>query len=156
MESSLYELPEGYDLDKEPQSRYRLGRNDGHGPLSSRAYVIGVLPDGDGGRIPIKHPSRCDHGTTICRGGYVEVDEDGKSCAEVWQYDYSILWSRTQGGRRLIRELGIEADKNQNPAHPANPYRKAVEEQDEARYASLAAERERDNKSTLEWLPKGE
>lgn len=150
MDSPQYQLPEGYDLSKEPQARYGLTRHDGYGPMSSRTYVL-VMLDGEptGGRVPIKDPIECNHGTTICVGGYVEDGDDGKSCAEVWQYDYSILWSRNQGGRRMIRHLGLEADKYQNPDHPANRYAKARAADEESRSAALAAERERDNQAVL-------
>lgn len=148
MESEQYRLPEGYDLNKEPRARYGLTRNDGYGPMSSRTYVL-VMLDGEptGGRVPIKDPTKCDHGTTICTGGYVEDGDDGKSCVEVWQYDYSVLWSRNQGGRRMIRQLGVDADKHQNPDHPANRYSSARVAAEEARSAALTAEREADNKA---------
>jgi hypothetical protein len=113
------DLPEGYDVSKEPVPPRVWYRPDGMGSLSGSTYLAVLLGDEKrAGRVLIKHPDKCDHGTTICGGKH----EDGKPCVESWQYDFSILWSRTAGGRKLLTELGITADKHQNPEHPANKF----------------------------------
>lgn len=112
-------LPDDYDMDKEPVVRYRMAHG-GQSSWSGNSYVA-VLLNGEHrpGRVQVVADSRhCDHGTTICRGTH----EDGQPCAESWQYDYSILWSRTAAGRKMISDLGVQADKNQNADHPAAVY----------------------------------
>lgn len=139
-----FDLPEGYDLDKEPGAAYRIRTDDGHGPLSGRAYVVARLNgEHEAGRIPVASSSRCQHGMSICDGGY----PDGQLCADSWQYDYSIIWSRTQAGRKLINKLGIEHDKYQNPDHAANKFDREIKQRMEAAYAKAAAEREADNEN---------
>lgn len=110
-------LPEGYDLNKEPVAPFRC-KSDSLGSLSGSAYVL-VLEKGEhrAGRVRIRKPQNCEHGQgSICTGG-----EEGRwTCASSWQIDYSILWSRTEGGRKLLSQLGIQADKYHNPEHPAH------------------------------------
>lgn len=114
------DLPEGYDPSKLPTAGYRLrgsvkGTADA---LSGYAYVPVVLKgEHTAGKILIKSFRRCDHVETICDSTH---REHGLTCAESWQIDHSILWHRTDGGRRLLARLGLSADKYHNPDHPAN------------------------------------
>lgn len=129
MRHKFNDMPEEYDIEKEPVTKYRLQRPVGldgrRVDLSGTSYVV-VLMKGEhrGGRVIIAKPKNCDHGETICTGG---VNDGGVSCADSWQFDYSILWSRTAGGRRLITELGIEHDKYQNPDHPAAKFNREAD-----------------------------
>ncbi|GAB2709522.1 hypothetical protein [Nocardia thraciensis] len=47
-------------------------------------------------------PENCNHGVTICR-----------ECAEGWEIDYVVRYSRTEGGRKLARQ---RADADSSPA----------------------------------------
>lgn len=112
------QLPPGYDRSLEPIARRKLrySAQSTSDALSGYSYVVGLL-NGEhaGGAIRIAAPNRCDHSTTICEG----KTETGSYCADEWQYDYSLLWSRTTGGRVLITRLGTERCRNQNKRHPA-------------------------------------
>jgi len=109
------ELPDDYKIHLEPIGSYHT--QNGNGGFSGNYYVV-VLLKGEHltGIVKIRSPRNCDHTATICTGNH----SDGRPCVESWQYDYSILWSRTGGGRKMIADLSVAADKYQNPAHPAN------------------------------------
>ena len=121
------DLPEGYDPEKIPAARYRL-RKSANGTaefLSGYSYVPVVLKgETEAGKVIIKSAKRCDHGTNICAS---TEKRDGMTCTESWQIDYTILWHRTAGGRKLISALGVDADKHHNPSHPANRFNKNLE-----------------------------
>lgn len=128
-------LPPEYDLRKEPPARYRLDPRPPRGTrqetgqnLSGYNYVV-VLMNGEhtGGRILIAKERNCDHSSTIC-AQTVPNEEDGLTCSQAWQLDYSVLWSRTAGGRSLITALGAQADRHQNPNHPAAIHNRRVAE----------------------------
>jgi hypothetical protein len=113
-------MPEDYDKDLEPIARYRLHKQRAYRPMSGHGYVVGLMTgESVGGQIIIATASNCDHGSTICNG---KVPGTDKLCVEEWQYDYSILWSRTAGGRRLLTEVGTMADKYHNPNSPARRF----------------------------------
>lgn len=116
MATSYPDLTDDYNLDKEPVARYRMSYGD-KASWSGHSYVV-VLMNGESrpGRVKVVADSgHCDHVETICLGNV----RDGQACVDSWQYDYSILWSRTAAGRKLISILGVHADRNQNPNHPA-------------------------------------
>lgn len=121
-------LPADYDRAKEPIARYRLHKAREYRPMSGHGYVVALL-DGEsvGGQVIIASASNCDHCTTICDG---RTPDTKSLCVVEWQYDYSILWSRTAGGRRLISSVGTQADKHQNPDHPAIKFLQRVNEAD--------------------------
>ncbi|QAY04064.1 hypothetical protein HWC02_gp027 [Gordonia phage Sombrero] len=63
-----------------------------HESLSGTAYVWVKLRDDPTpkGRVVVRQPSNCDHGTTMC------VD-----CIESWSIDYHVDTRSTAAGRRL-------------------------------------------------------
>jgi len=113
------DLPEGYDMANEPEARHRLRREPGdYKFMSGSSYVVMLLKgESVGSRVPIRRPQRCDHMQAICTG---KIRGSDIYCADSWQYDHSILWSRSAGGRSLISQLGLDHDKHHNPSHPAN------------------------------------
>ncbi|MFF0492906.1 hypothetical protein ACFYTQ_28090 [Nocardia sp. NPDC004068] len=56
------------------------------------------------GRVWLRSPDTCNHGVTICH-----------QCAESWEIDYDVLYSKTQAGRKLSQQ---RADTRPTPAPP--------------------------------------
>lgn len=121
-------MPEGYDTAKEPIAPFRLRREVRAGSLSGNGYVVALLKgDRQGGKVSIASEAHCEHGITIC--DQKVAPDGGLTCSESWQLDYSILWSRTKGGRELLTKLGgPKADKHQNSEHPAAIHARQVAE----------------------------
>jgi hypothetical protein len=114
----MHHLPDDYDISKEPEAAHRC-QPDKFGKLSGACYVLMLLPgETKASRVKVATKANCQHGITICDGQHIDLH----GCAESWQYDHSILWSRTDAGRRLISQMGLNACKNQNPNHPAARY----------------------------------
>lgn len=64
------------------------------GKISGNNYVPGHLGDEKLYPIVIRTTNRCDHMATIC-----------VKCAGQWQWDWTLVFDRTAGGRRLQAAL---------------------------------------------------
>lgn len=85
--------------------------------LSSYTYVCTKLRDNPalkGSWLPllIRKPAVCNHGSGDYPNGVLA--SICTTCAEWWSWDYDLCFSRTEGGRRLARMMGLDpADAGQ-------------------------------------------
>jgi hypothetical protein len=63
--------------------------------ISGMSYVPGRLTDHPGTMpVLIRSPRRCDHTETVCT-----------ECVTEWQWDWTLVFDRTVGGRKLASAI---------------------------------------------------
>lgn len=91
--------------------------SDDYGFLSGLHYVRAQTED-EWVRLKIREPEHCTHGIgTVCAM---------PECIDGWQWDYTLFFEKTKGGRLLIERAnqdGTEHDKRKNPHHSAHGIR---------------------------------